>query len=72
MKFTFVPSENFVNVRNARLTAGDVDIAEGNWLGATRELPDYIKDIEASDWCRGLQAGQWTELSGDWLDRRLP
>lgn len=72
VEFTFIPNENFANVRNARLTAGDVDITEGNSSGATRNLPDYVSGIDQSDWVRGLEAGQWLELSGSWLDNWSP
>ncbi|MDT3318080.1 extracellular solute-binding protein [Microbacterium sp. KSW4-11] len=72
VELTFIPNENFANVRNARITAGDVDITEGNSSGATRELPDYVSGADESDWVRGLKAGQWTELSGDWLNTWSP
>ena len=72
IKFTFVPSENFANVRNARLTAGGLDITEGNSSGATRATPSYVKGIPASDWVRGLDAGLWTELHGKGLENFSP
>ena len=71
-EFTYVPTENFANVRNARLTAGDIDITEGNSSGATREQPEYVKGIPQSDWISGIEAGLWTELEGDYLDNFAP
>lgn len=71
-EFTYVPTENFANVRNARLTAGDIDITEGNSSGATREQPEYVKGIPQSDWISGIEAGLWTELQGDYLDNFAP
>ncbi|MGN6246018.1 MAG: ABC transporter substrate-binding protein [Motilibacteraceae bacterium] len=72
VEFSFIPTENFPKVRTARLTAGDVDVTEGNSAGGTRETPDYAKGVEDSDWVRGLKAGQWTELSGDYLNNWSP
>ncbi|MFF4888270.1 ABC transporter substrate-binding protein [Micromonospora chersina] len=72
VNLTLAPNENFQKVRTARLTAGGLDVTEGNSKGATRPKPEYVKNIPETDWVRGLDAGLWTELKGDWLNNWAP
>lgn len=72
VNFSFIPTEQFAKVRNARLAAGDIDVTEGSSSGGTRETPDYAKGVVDSDWVRGLKAGQWVELKGSYLDSWSP
>lgn len=72
VNFSFIPTENFAKVRNARLTAGEVDITEGSSSGGTRPTPDFAQGVVDSDWVRSLKANQWVQLSGDFLSNWSP
>ena len=65
VEMTTAVGADFATTRNTRMTAKDVDITEGSEQGGTSMLPSWVKDQKPTSWVRGLQAGNWVDLSDE-------
>lgn len=59
----FLSTNDYPAARTARLAAGAVDIVEGNTTVAGVPDPSYVKRVKVSDWVKGVEAGNWVDLS---------
>ncbi|MBC7518570.1 MAG: extracellular solute-binding protein [Microbacteriaceae bacterium] len=73
VKISFIPIADWAATRTARLSAKQVDITEGVTGPGATPLPDYVKGAPQSVWMKGVEAGNWVDLSGQkMLDNFIP
>ena len=73
VNLNFIPIADWAATRTARLSAKQVDITEGVTGPGATALPDYVKGAPQSVWMKGVEAGNWVDLSSQkMLDNYIP
>lgn len=66
VNLSFIPTNDYGAARTARLAAGEADIVEGpGGTANATPAPDYTTGLPDSDWVKGVEAGQWVDMSGE-------